>query len=191
MVAYSASAIGENVNFKDFIGKEVYVACGAPESAETFPLCLVRYKSDLRNYLEKFPIDEGDRLIAAFGILTSALSIPLELPVNTEIFLILKDATSEYESYILEVESLEKLQDLISYVTAQDPNEEDIPDDLIDELPSIEPQQIEDIFVLYGEKVELMYSCGIVTSSQQKINVWKYLFKLIEEKQPWVSKGFK
>lgn len=175
-------AIEETLNLKESIGKELYFVGSQPDgTGDAVPLYASTFKIDVRNYLNEIIVEPMDEIIAIHGVVTSAVSIPLEVPEEVDIFLVLKDATMEFDSYILPVETIQDLQEVVSYIAQEQYDEEDdISDDIIEYLADIECVDIEDMFVVYGRKLELIYSCDAKGTPYDETQKWKCIFNKIK-----------
>ena len=174
----------KSLKLKSNIGKDCYLAGSMPESNDAYPLFVGQFKIDLRNHLNDYEIDSADELIAIHGVVTSAVSIPLVIPEEVEIFLVVKDANMEFESYIIPANSLDDLQQIITCLTTlENIEEEDIPEDIVDYLSNLEQQEIEDLYVVYGLQVPMLYSVDQSSTPFTKVEGWKTIFSKIKERQ--------
>ena len=174
----------ETTNLKECIGECRYLCGSTPDSEDCYPLFISQYKIDLRNHVNEIPVDITEELLAIHGIVTSATSIPLDVPNDVDIFLIVKDATTDFDSYIIPIEDIETLQKLVEMIVLYEfEEEEEVEDDIIELMGNIEQQNIGDLYVVYGTQVALAYTCDSTATPYNVVDQWKFVFNTIKEKQ--------
>jgi len=147
------------------IGKEVYIGGSNVDNFTPMSVFIEKSLFAFKNKIEKIEVDITEELIAAHGILTTALSIPNSIPEDTSIFIILPDADEESNSYILEVESIYLLQKIVEALVDKHVTEKDA-ENVSDYILNLKNQNIEDIFILYGYNITLSYRIMDTTLEQ-------------------------
>ena len=140
----------------EVLGEEVYIAGNDIDSFSPISVFTEKILFKFKKKISEIKVETPETLIAAYGILTSAVSLPDNIPNSTEIFLIIPEANSDKSSFIITVESLYLLQKIIETMVGSSTDGDDL-EDVVDYVVNIEEQKIENIFILYGHSLDLMY----------------------------------
>ena len=143
-----------------FVGREVFVFGSSIEDEVPKDLKVSTVFNEMLRYLHNEDARLSSGVLLLHGILTSAVSIPNDVPRGTHIYVILPEANHAGDSFIITVESIEQLTAIIEAavnpVIAPSSSAE-----TLDYLFDVDVQNIEDVFILYGYEVDLVYHTNI------------------------------
>jgi hypothetical protein len=148
------------------IGNTVFIGGSNIDNFSPMPIIVENGFFVFKNKVEKVLVDITEEFIAIHGLLTSAVSIPENVPAGSQIFIIIPLANPEGHSYILEVETVYLLQKIIETLVTKTSIEKDV-ENIADYISDISHQNIEDLFIVYGYTLDLVYK--IDKDSVQKL----------------------
>ena len=143
-----------------FVGREVFVFGSNIEDEVPKELKVTTVFNEMQRHLHNEDARLSSGALLLHGVLTSAVSIPNDVPKGTYIYIILPEANHAGDSFIIAVESVDHLTAIIEAavnpVIAPTSSAE-----TLDYLFDVDIQNIEDVFVLYGYEVDLVYHTNI------------------------------
>ncbi len=142
-----------------------------------------QHKKDVTKHLSNGVVANMGDISLLHGTLTRAISIPDKLHSNIDIFLLVPNATSELDSFIIQCIDLDYLQTLVTALITQTTEEGDNLDSIIDDISDLDEQVIDELYVLYGYEIELQYSFDPSSLDDEIIEEAKKIYKKIEAGQ--------
>lgn len=179
------------------IGKVVYILGYLSNVAELGKndLKVFTDAEEVKAYLSKEPATTYKDISLLHGTLAPAFAIPENIEDCIDIFLIVPDATIERDSFIVKCTDLNHLQNSVMTLTSTDseifPYDDD-EDPVVDMDKDFEedfdaslflesdPKDIEDLYILYGYEVELLYTFDSLLVDEALIEGSISIYKEIE-----------
>jgi hypothetical protein len=179
------------------IGKVVYILGYLSNVAELGKndLKVFTDAEEVKAYLSKEPATTYKDISLLHGTLAPVFAIPENIEDCIDIFLIVPDATIERDSFIVKCTDLNHLQNSVMTLTSTDseifPYDDD-EDPVVDMDKDFEedfdaslflesdPKDIEDLYVLYGYEVELLYTFDSLLVDEALIEGSISIYKEIE-----------
>ena len=179
------------------IGKVVYILGHLSNVAELGKndLKVFTDAEEVKAYLSKEPATTYKDISLLHGTLAPVFAIPENIEDCIDIFLIVPDATIERDSFIVKCTDLNHLQNSVMTLTSTDseifPYDDD-EDPVVDMDKDFEedfdaslflesdPKDIEDLYVLYGYEVELLYTFDSLLVDEALIEGSISIYKEIE-----------
>jgi len=140
-------------------------------------------KKDVNTYLNKGVVANMGDVSLLHGTMTNAVSIPDKLHDNIDIFLIVPNANSDLDSFVIQCKDLDYLQNVVTALITQTIAECDDTDNLIDDISNMDTQGIDELFVLYGYEVELKYAFDNGGLDDEIVEEAQKIYKKIEAGQ--------
>ena len=139
------------------VGKEVFILGNSLESSvNNCPFVVSKKIQVLRNHLERMKAVDEEGLLIAHGILTSAISIPNQMPSGTKAFVIVEEANKAYDSYVIQLDTIGQIISTVEILV----NKKDFmgsvttADELDDSLFEVDKQQIENALSAFEDDLE-------------------------------------
>ncbi len=172
------------VKLEDSIGKTCYLT-GYLIQAENYDdarFTLFEHKTYVKSWIKKKEATSLGDISLLHGVITRASSIPNEVADDLDIFVLIPQANIELDSFVIQCSDLIQLQKIVSALITRNVAFEDL-EDLIDDLETIDLQDIENLYILYGYEVELTYAFESDSIDEDLINDAKKLFDRIKIEQ--------
>jgi len=152
-------------NLRNFVGKQVFLFGSDVEDDMAIDLEISTTLSQIIQKLHKIPVETTNDIKLIHGIFTSALCIPDKIEENTNIYLIFEKANILGESYIFPLDNdIDALKIIVETITNSKLLENIVASNdysLSDQLYSIDKQEIEDLFIVYGCELDLFYHANL------------------------------
>ena len=166
------------------VGKELFVLGNSLESPCNCPFVVSKKIQVLRSQLEKMRANDAEQILIVHGILTSAVSIPNQLPHGTNAFILIENANKAEDSFIIQLDSVEQVVRTIeTLVNKKDFIGKVMADELDDSLFEVDKQQIENLFIMYGYVLKPTLYLPIDAVYTEKLKGAKKVFEIIREVQ--------
>jgi hypothetical protein len=170
----------------EMVGKIVFAFGSNIEDSDTFPLYVADTAKIIYKKLKETFIQAPNEVVLAHGVLTSAVSIPSTLPINTKAFILVPEANASKDSYIIEIDTIDKLTAIIEAMVIDEiPASIDLhmQEDICDYLFDIDTQDIENIYIVYGYSIELTYHLPVGNLHLKEASATLSIFKDIKKHQ--------
>ncbi len=172
------------VKLEDSIGKTCYLM-GYPIQATNYDdarFTLFEHKTYVKSLIKKSEASSLGDISLLHGTITRASSIPDEVNDNLDIFLLLPQANIELDSFMIQCMNLDHLQKIVSALITRNIASEDL-EELIDDLSSVDIQNIEDLYILYGYEIVLTYSFEADDIDEEMLDAAKKTYEKIKIEQ--------
>jgi len=173
---------------KNFVGYSLFVFGSEIEDEDPTEMVFFKKPKEMKDFLEQKPIHTNSNFKLIHGTLSSAVSIPQELDKDLCIYILLPFANSVGDTFIIEVDDLPMLEEIIyALVTpkkmSNTPPSYPTETEILDALFDVDEQNIEDIFILYGYEIPLGLTYSIKNVSLPAVKISKSTFKEIAKHQ--------
>lgn len=168
-------------NFMSNIGKTIFYLGYTTDSDGPCDFAIFQNAAEVKGYLHTLPVTSFGEPTIITGVLTRASSIPTKLDDDTDIFLVTPFATEEFNAYIRKCVDLKDLARFIEALICS--NLPDLPEDICEELSCYAIQDIDDIFIIYGQEVVLSYTFDEESIDDALTSAALAAYKTIEEMQ--------
>lgn len=172
--------VGKDI--EDVLGEAAYVVGRNIVSNIVGPIEFFDSVMDVTGYLDSYSVASEGELRLLNGVVANVLSIPKSIPNSLEIMLLLPHAYSTDNGIIVEIKTLQQLEEAITSIV-KDVIEIDESSELSQALIEINTQKIEDIYVLYGYEIELYYHFDPMEQDEEMVDSAEKVYKKIKENQ--------
>ncbi len=168
-----------------YVGKAVFAFGSELEDENPIDMLIAPSLKYIKESMSNVVMFPGASWLLVHGVLTSAVSIPEKLDDGVDIFVIIPKANINNDSYIVAIDSLELLEELIETIVSEEiyKSTTQNADALLDFVFDIDTQDIEGIFILYGYQIPITLTFDSTDISLEKTRKGRKIFASIAAHQ--------